>query len=136
MDGDKKIIYFLVAVMIVLATILLIQIKTTPKYDPQVYAKIYDEYNDIFGEDENLNMQNIQGNNNIIGNKITSIGNNITQSNKEQGNVIGKIIIPKIEINYPIIKETTEEYLKVAPTRYCGPEVHGIRKFSYSRSQL
>ena len=40
----------------------------------------------------------------------------------------------KIDIEYPIIKETTTEYLKIAPTKYCGPEVNEIRKFCYSRS--
>lgn len=136
MSGDKKLIYFLVAVIIFFAIILLVKIKTTPKYDPKIYADIYNEYEDIFGEENDVNEIN---ENNIEDNNITD-GNNTsttiteTTSNIEQGNVIGKIIIPKIDIKYPILKETTTEFLKVAPTKYCGPEVNEIRKFGYSRS--
>lgn len=136
MSGDKKLIYFLVALIIFFAIILLVKIKTTPKYDPKIYADIYNEYEDIFGEENDvneINENNIEDNNITDGNNTyTTIGE--TTSNIEQGNVIGKIIIPKIDIKYPIIKETTTEFLKVAPTKYCGPEVNEIRKFGYSRA--
>jgi len=35
--------------------------------------------------------------------------------------VIGNIEIPKININYPILSNTTDELLKIAPCRFCGP---------------
>lgn len=139
MNTDKKLIYFLVAIIICLSIILLIKIKTTPKYDPKVYADIYDEYECIFGKENDVNeidennIQNIEDNYIVDGNntygKIEE-----TNSSVEQGNVIGKIIIPEINMKSPIIKETTTEYLKVAPTKYCGPEVNEIRKFGYSRA--
>lgn len=139
MNTDKKLIYFLVAIIICLSIILLIKIKTTPKYDPKVYADIYDEYEGIFGKENDVNeidennIQNIEDNYIVDGNntygKIEE-----TNSSVEQGNVIGKIIIPEINMKSPIIKETTTEYLKVAPTKYCGPEVNEIRKFGYSRA--
>ena len=136
MSGDKKLIYFLVALIIFFAIILLVKIKTTPKYDPKIYADIYNEYEDIFGEENDvneINENNIEDNNITDGNNTyTTIGE--TTSNIEQGNVIGKIIIPIIDIEYPIIKETTTEYLKIAPTKYCGPEVNEIRKSCYSRA--
>lgn len=135
MSKDKKLIYFLVALNIFLAIILLVKIKTTPKYESKVYNEIYDEYVDIFGEENNWSdTQNMQGNNSIIEetNNQTTVVGTTTLNNTEQGNVIGKIIIPKIDIKYPIIKETTTEYLKVAPTKYCGPEVNEIRKFGHS----
>ena len=140
MSGDKRLIYFLVALIISLSIILLIKIKTVPKYDPKIYKDIYDEYEEIFGKEDDLykidksNTQNIIDNNSIkdANDDYTSaIG---TTRSTENSKVIGKIIIPKIEIKYPIIKETTTEYLKVALTKYCGPEVNEIRKFSYSRS--
>lgn len=142
MNGDKKTIYFLFALIIFFAIILLVKIKTTPKYNPKVYNEIYEEYEDIFGEDKGIqenelnDIQNIQENNSITenGSNQTAVGGTTTQNITEQNNVIGKIIIPKIDIEYPIIKETTTEYLKVAPTKYCGPEVNEIRKFSYSRA--
>lgn len=142
MSRDKKLIYFLVTLIIFFAIILLVKIKTTPKYNPIVYDKIYSEYEDIFGEESSIQENNLSGTQNIQrNNSITEETNNQTTiirttatSNTEQSNVIGKIIIPKIDLKYPIIKETTTEYLKVAPTKYCGPEVNEIRKFSYSRS--
>ena len=139
MSGDKKLIYFLVALIICLSIILLIKIKMTPKYNPKIYEEVYDEYEGIFGKEDNLRKVNENVTQNIIENSVITGENNtyttvVGTSNIEQGNVIGKIIIPKIDIKYPIIKETTAEYLKVAPTKYCGPEVNEIRKFSYSRS--
>ena len=131
MSGDKKLIYFLVALIIFLSIILLIKIKTAPKYNREIYEQVYNEYEDIFGNNENDNIQesnNAQRSLNIItyNNQITEI-DYTEQNNNIQGNIIGKIIIPKINLRYPIIKETTEEYLKIAPTKYCGPEVNEIR---------
>ena len=136
MISEKKLIYLLVALIISLAIILLIKIKTTPKYDPKLYAEIYNEYENIFGEDnENKNDGNVIQD--IQDNIITDKNNAYTTkeeatTNVEQSHVIGQIIIPKIDIKYPIIKETKSEYLNIAPTKYCGPEVNEIRKFSYS----
>lgn len=138
MSGDKKLIYFLVALIIFLSIILLTKIKMTPQYNEKIYEEIYNEYKNIFGQEDNLyniNENTIKNTNehsiileeNSNYTAVTSTINNI-----EQSNVIGKIIIPKIDIKYPIIKETTREYLKIAPTKYCGPEVNEIRKFSYS----
>lgn len=138
MSGDKKLIYFLVALIICLSIILLIKIRMTPKYNPKIHEEVYDEYEDIFGKEDDVHEIDESVTQNIIKNYVITEDNNTyttvagTTSNIEQGNVIGKIIIPKIDIKYPIIKETTEEYLKVAPTKYCGPEVNEIRKFSYS----
>lgn len=127
MSGDKKLIYVLVALIIFLAITLLIKIKTTPKYDQKVYANIYDEYESIFGKKDGTNQIDENVTKNIIENNIRAISVGATTNNSEKSNVIGKIIIPKIEIKYPIIKETTAEYLKVAPTKYCGPEVNEVR---------
>ena len=139
MSGDKKLIYFLVALIIFLAIILLIKIKITPKYDSELYDDIYSEYENIFGKENDIseidkdNMQKIEDNN-ITDRNNTYATPEETNSNVKKGNVIGKIIIPKIDMKSPIIKETTTEYLKIAPTKYCGPEVNEIRKFSYSRT--
>ncbi len=138
---SRKFIYFLVVLVIILAIILLIKIKTTSEYDPKIYADIYDEYEKIFGQEDDFQKNDESIAQNIIDNHdiknenntyITAVG--ATTNNTENSKVIGEIIIPKIEIKYPIIKETTTEYLKVAPTKYCGPEVNEIRKFSYSRA--
>lgn len=137
MSGDKKLIYFLVALIIFLAIILLIKIKITPKYDSELYDDIYSEYENIFGKENNSNEIDENNMQNIKDNNITDRSNTYTiteeeNRNEKQGNVIGKIIIPEIDVKCPIIKETTTEYLKIAPTKYCGPEVNEIRKLSYS----
>lgn len=138
MSEDKKLIYLLIALIICLSMILLIKIKTSPKYNPEVYKEVYDEYENIFGTEDDEHKVDENVTQNIIENDVITEENNTyttfsgkTSNNIKQGNVIGKISIPKIDIRYPILKETTEEYLKIAPTKYCGPEVNEIRKFSY-----
>ena len=44
----------------------------------------------------------------------------------------GMLISPailKLNINYPVIYETTDEYLKVAPTKLFGPEANEVGNF-------
>lgn len=49
-----------------------------------------------------------------------------SDGNGKKYRIIGKISIPKIEVYYPIIYETTDEYLKIAPTKYCGPNINEV----------
>ena len=136
MSRYMRTVYVLVALIILFSTILLVKIKTTPKYDPKIYKEIYDEYEYIFGKNDYSDIKNIQENNNITDNnnsETKGVGY-IGTSDTKQGNVIGKMIIPHIDVKCPIIKETTKENLEIAPTKYCGPEVNEIRKFSYSRT--
>lgn len=42
-------------------------------------------------------------------------------NNNEKYFVIGAIEIPSISINYPILSETNDELLKIAPCRFYGP---------------
>lgn len=134
MTGDKKLICFLIAFIILLCVILLFKIETEPKYDPKIYDEIYNEYEYIFGKEDTLQEneeskeKNKQQNSNTkIEEKQQKIVIGTTDKDLVKTNVIGKIIIPKINIQYPIIKETTTEYLKVAPTKYSGPDVNEIR---------
>ncbi len=46
--------------------------------------------------------------------------------------VVGKITIPKLEIEKYIIEETTEESLKASVTKTCGPKVNEIGNFCIS----
>jgi len=48
--------------------------------------------------------------------------------------VIGIIEIPKIKITYPIISEVSDEFLKIAPCKFYGPELNSIRQCVYSSS--
>ena len=71
----------------------------TPKYNPKIYEEVYDEYEGIFGKEDNLRKVNENVTQNIIENSVITGENNtyttvVGTSNIEQGNVIGKIIIP------------------------------------------
>lgn len=46
--------------------------------------------------------------------------------------VVGKIKIPKLEIEKYILEETTEENLKIAVTKTCGPKANEIGNFCIS----
>lgn len=45
----------------------------------------------------------------------------ITLNNNENFFVIGNIEIPSIQLNYPILSDTNDELLKIAPCRFYGP---------------
>lgn len=47
-------------------------------------------------------------------------------NNSTKAKVIGIIKINKIEIEYPILSETTNELLKIAPCKFFGPEPNKI----------
>lgn len=47
--------------------------------------------------------------------------NNSTSSKSNEPFVIGIIKIDKLKLNYPILSESSEELLKIAPCRFAGP---------------
>jgi len=48
--------------------------------------------------------------------------------------VIGIIDIPKINITYPIISEVSDEFLKIAPCKFYGPELNEPRQYMHRSS--
>ena len=52
-------------------------------------------------------------------------------SEKAKFSVIGLIEIPSISILYPILSEMQDEFLKIAPCRFYGPNPNEIRKSLY-----
>lgn len=50
----------------------------------------------------------------------------VTLNNNEIFFVIGNIEIPLIQLNYPILSETNDELLKIAPCRFYGPSPNEI----------
>jgi len=46
--------------------------------------------------------------------------------------IIGIIEIPKINITYPIISELSDEFLKIAPCKFYGPDFKDTRQCMYS----
>jgi sortase A len=107
---ERKIIYILLITIIIACIILIIKIKNTPNYDTKLYAEVYEEYNEIIEEKEKQE-------------NTISLNNNINTIDKEENNykkTIGIISIPSINIFYPIMQETTDENLKVAPSKLTG----------------
>lgn len=115
MDRFNKIVIYALFIIIISCSIFLIyKINSSKKeYDQELYSEVYNEFEEL--------------------NKIeyTSLGD-ITKVEKDIGiykknatgksyKVIASISIPKILLYYPVISETTEEYLKIAPTKLWGP---------------
>ena len=80
-------------------------------------------------------------NTNSIEEVAVQVNDNIDISLKEYENfieeykgykVVGKIEIPKLEIEKYILEETSEKSLKVSVTKVCGPKVNGIGNFCIS----
>lgn len=119
--GEKRFICVLLIGIIVFASLLIYKINSTPKYDEELYKQIYSEYEQIVLASENKET-NISDNNEKAEDTIYIFVN----SKGQEIRVLGGIRIPKININYPIVYETTEEYLKIAPTKLFGPNINEI----------
>lgn len=119
--GESKFICILLVGIIVFSIILIYKIKSKPKYDKKLYDEIYSEYEEILlsVQDEEINIKE----------EARKKDNTIYMFANSQGQkfrVVGEISIPKININYPIVYETTEEYLKIAPTKLFGPDINEV----------
>ncbi len=132
--GDRKLILVLLIIIIILSCVLIFKIKSEPEYDEKLYSKIYAEYDELFENtleetknDDVTTTSNSDSNSNYIEHSIQT---NTTSSKeivgRKNSNIIGKIIIPKLSIRYPVINETTDEYLKIAPTRLFGPDANEV----------
>lgn len=113
---EKKFILLLLIVIIISASILIFKIQGTYKYDQNLYDEIYSEYEEILlsSEDEQDTTK-----------KKDKIYMNVNAKGQKY-RVAGEISIPKISINYPVIENTSEEYLKIAPTKLFGPDINEI----------
>lgn len=112
---NNKLICFLLLILIISSSILVYKIELSEKYNENIHAQVYKEYEEI------VNINNFNQLNNIIKNPI--IFNHSSTTNYR---TIGIINIPKINISYPIINECTEENLKIAPTKLAGPTINTI----------
>ena len=120
--GERKLIFFLLLIVLILSCILVFKIKTEPKYDEKLYNEIYYEYEQLFEskQEESENEANFNPS------KIDNTVYLMVDEHENEYRVAGKILIPKIKIQYPIIYETTEEYLKIAPTKLFGPTINEV----------
>lgn len=116
--GEKKLICFLLIGILIGSSILIFKIKSEAQYDQALYNEIYSEYEEILAKENesDSDKENIVKNDSTIYMKVDSKG--------QKYRVAGQITIPKIGINYPIVYETSEEYLKIAPTKLFGPDIN------------
>ena len=119
--GERKLIVTLLILIVISSGILMYKIKREPKYDKELYNAIYEEYNNL-GLDSNIDDKKTS--NTSRENKIY-----IYKDSKGSYRVLGKISIPKINVYYPVIYETTDEYLKIAPTKLYGPNINEVGNF-------
>lgn len=150
---DKKLICVLLTFIIVLSIIFIYKILSSREYDKNLYAQIYMEYNEIFENEVEQNKNSISFSNTISDNKkeekndtiyvsenVSNEGN-VNNKYSNSDNVIAQIIIPELGINYPVISETNDEYLKIAPCRLRGGEPNTVGNLSiighnYKNSQF
>ena len=118
-DGEKKVIRILLVIIAISALILIVKMLLTPEYDPEVYAKVYEEYEEIL----DTNFATAENGSSEIGKKVTY--KYVNAGNKSYV-VDGEINIPKI---HPVVRETTEQYLKVAPTKFAGPNMNTVGNY-------
>ncbi len=118
--GEKKLICFLLIGILIGSSILIFKIKSEAQYDQALYDEIYSEYEEILAKENeseaNKEEENTVKDDNTIYMKVDSKG--------QKYRVAGQINIPKIGVNYPIVYETSEEYLKIAPTKLFGPDIN------------
>ena len=155
-NGEKKLIYILLIIIAISSCILLIRIKMQPEYDTEMYARIYSEYERMKKEqkekkietennvNEDKQIELAENNDQRAVNSSSGNGDTIYKSVNTQGEsykVDGEIMIPEIKITYPVINETSEEYLKIAPIKIAGPEMNEVGNYciaghNYENSQF
>ena len=149
-NGEKKFIRIVLSIIAIAAVLLILKINNTPEYDPDLYARVYAEYRSVMGMSEetqettdnvNNNNQNNNNNhevyliedsyfrnNNVSNNNSGNNDENVTYKYANASNqtytIEGEIMIPKLKIVYPVINETSDAYLKIAPTKLAGPNMN------------
>lgn len=119
---ERNFVFFLLLLILILSCFLVYKIKSEPKYDEKLYNEIYAEYEQLF----QTNQEELKEDNNLNNNKKDNTIYLRVDAHGNEYKVAGKITIPKISIQYPIIYETSEDYLKIAPTKLFGPDVNEV----------
>lgn len=131
--SEKKFICIILLFIIILSVILIIKILSDRKYDEKMYEEIYSEYYETFGENNEIkenNKKDVEENKNITNTTINTDNNSTYKRTTKNDKVIASIMIPKLEIIYPVIRETTDEYLKIAPCKLDGGNPNEVGNLS------
>lgn len=115
-NKNAKLIIYIFLLFVILCSLFLLYILEydAKNYDPNLYAEIYKEFNELEQLEELASSENI-----IIDSSNEPVIYK-TNARRNMYRVIATINIPKINLNYPIINETTDEYLKISPTKLYG----------------
>lgn len=135
-NSEKRLILVLLIIIVIFSCLLIFKINAEPKFNPEIYERVYSEYENLINNENNVGDSNEEND---------GIGRNVVYKYVNASNnmytVDGEISIPKIKIVYPIVRETSEEYLKVAPTKFAGPNMNSIGNYciaghNYKNSQF
>ena len=95
--------------------------KNENDYDPILYSKIYEEYSIMMQQGEGKEWETDKEYHNTSLSRIENIQGGEQQKHERVfKEIVGSIFISKINVNYPIINDTTYENLKIAPTKFYG----------------
>ena len=124
--NDKKLIYFLIILIISLSSILLYKINKSEK---DLYNETYEEADKILENINNINIYdnipNQENNNNII-----ATSEKKSQDSQIKSDRIDSFIkISKLGIFSPVVKETSMTNLKVSPTKLWGCEPNTVGNY-------
>ena len=115
----RKSVYILLVIIVVFLIVLLVKIlKEERSYDQETYDAVYKEFNEIMAEISNPSETDDE-----LISAVQERYDNLkinTPSSSKYTKIVGRIVISKININFPIISETTYKNLKVGPTKFYG----------------
>ena len=116
-QNDRNFIIVLLVTIIACAGIGVLIIKSGESYDPVLYSEVYDELEEIESYFANTNTEHSE----TLDEDIETFDNY-----NRQGKIIAILTIDKLGVKYPILKEMTDENLKVAPTKFWGADPNEI----------
>lgn len=120
-QNDKSFIIVLLITIIVCAGIGVIIIKAGESYNPVLYSEVYEELEEVENYIANTENQDIAE---VKDNDVEEFDNY-----NKQGKIIAILTIDKLGVKYPVLKEMTDENLKVAPTKFWGADPNEIGNF-------
>lgn len=112
---DKSFIYVLLISIIVCALLGFLIVKSGESYDKELYSDVYEELDEL----EEYITDNSKYNKEIDTIEYES-------DNYKRGKIIAIMTIDKLDLKYPILKEDTEENLKVAPAKFWGADPNEV----------
>ena len=127
---NKLIFYKILLILLILASVIIAFI-VIRKYSMQEKVEkeniqLVTQFNEFLGE----NKEN-QTEENVVENQTEEINEKKFDMLEFKGyKVIGIIKIPAIDLEYPILEETTQETMKVSISRFWGGEINSYRNVS------